>query len=78
MKNEISALDLYYLEKELQEIVGGRIDKIYQEKRSFLITMHVRGKGKFMLKINPNNLYLTEDKEEFPSTPPGYCTLLRI
>ncbi|MFC2136145.1 NFACT family protein, partial [Bacteroidota bacterium] len=77
MKEEISSLELHYLVKEFQDIINGRVDKIYQDGRSFLITMHVRGKGRRLLKIDSNIIYLTEHKEEFAETPPGYCAFLR-
>lgn len=77
MQEEITSLELLYLTKELQDIIGGRIDKIYQNDREFLLTMHVRSKGRKRLKIIPNAIYLTEYKEEFPETPPGFCKFLR-
>ncbi|NQU98301.1 fibronectin/fibrinogen-binding protein [Candidatus Woesearchaeota archaeon] len=77
MKEEITSLELIYLVKELQELIEGRIDKVYQRDREFLLTMHVRAKGKKFLKICPNAIYLTEHKEEFPETPPGFCKFLR-
>lgn len=77
MKEEISSLELYYAVKEFQDIIGGRIDKIYQYKRDFTLTMHVSGKGRKLLKITPNIVYLTNYKEEFPSEPPGFCKFLR-
>ncbi len=76
MKEEISALELFYLTKELQTIIGGRLDKIYQQDRSFLITMHVPSKGKFMLKIMPNTIYLTNYKGDFPPIG-GFTMFLR-
>ncbi|MFH1770922.1 MAG: NFACT family protein [archaeon] len=77
MQTEISSLELFHMTKELVDVVGGRIDKIYQKDREFLFTMHVRGKGRKMLKIMPNAIYLTEYKEEFSETPPGFCKFLR-
>lgn len=78
MKEEISSIELSYLVQELQEIVGGRIDKIYQKEKNFLITMHVPRKGRKMLKITlPGKIYLTEHKETFPDTPSGFSIFLR-
>lgn len=77
MQGEISSLELFYMVKELNDLVGGRIDKVYQKDREFLFTMHVRSRGRKMLKIMPNAVYLTEYKEEFPKTPHGFCTFLR-
>ena len=77
MKEEITSLELKYATIELQELIGGRIDKIYQLDREFLLTMHVRVKGRKRLKIMSNAVYLTDYKEEFPETPPGFCAFLR-
>lgn len=77
MQTEISSLDIVYMTRELQDLVNGRIDKVYQKDREFLFTMHVRGKGRKMLRIMPNAIYLTEYKEKFPETLPGFCKFLR-
>jgi predicted ribosome quality control (RQC) complex YloA/Tae2 family protein len=81
MREEITSLDLHYLLQELQVLIGGKVDKIYEKadnKKEFMIRFHVSQIGKKQLKILvPNYLYLTEYKEEFPQTPPGYCAFLR-
>ncbi|MBC8501433.1 MAG: NFACT family protein [DPANN group archaeon] len=77
MREEISSLELFYIVKEFQEFIGGRIDKVYQKNREFLFTMYVSGKGKKLLKVMPNMTYLSDYKEEFPSVPPGFCKFLR-
>ncbi|MFH1505505.1 MAG: NFACT family protein [archaeon] len=81
MKTETTALDLHFIVKELQLLLGGKVDKIYQQredKKSFMFRFHVPSKGKQQLKLLvPNYLYLTEFREHFPDTPPGYCMFLR-
>ncbi len=78
MKKEISALDLYYLVKEFQVLIDGKINQVYQNADEFLFQFHVPSTGKKMLKISlPSLIYLTNYKEEFPDTPPGYCQFLR-
>jgi len=81
MKTELTSLDLYYLVKEFQDLVGARIDKIYEQeedKGEFLFIFHKSGVGKTMLRINlPGLAYLTEYKQIFPDTPPGFCMFLR-
>ena len=81
MKSELTSLDLYYLVKEFQDLVGARIDKIYEQeedKNEFLFIFHKSGVGKMMLRIKlPELAYLTDYKQTFPDTPPGYCMFLR-
>lgn len=81
MKQEITSLELHYLVKELQQLVGARIDKIFEQsddKREFLFVFHKTGAGKSMLRIKlPGIVYLTESKQAFPDTPPGFCVFLR-
>ncbi|MBN2459945.1 NFACT family protein [Candidatus Woesearchaeota archaeon] len=81
MKTELTSLDLHYLVKEFQELVGARVDKFYEQsedKKEFLFVFHKSGAGKLMLRIHlPNIAYLTEYKQVFPETPPGFCVFLR-
>ena len=66
MKQELSSLDLYYLIKEFQIMIGGKIDKVFQKDQVFLIQMHLPGKGKKYLRISlPSLIYLSEYKETF-------------
>ena len=81
MKTELTSLDLYYLIKEFQEMVGARIDKVYEQdddKDEFLFAFHKSGVGKMMLRFNlPGVVYLTDYKQVFPESPPGFCVFLR-
>ncbi|KYK24386.1 hypothetical protein AYK26_06825 [Euryarchaeota archaeon SM23-78] len=81
MKSELTSLDLYYLVREFQALVGARIDKVYEQdtdKNEFLFIFHKSGVGKLMLRFNlPGIVYLTEYKQVFPDTPPGFCVFLR-
>lgn len=81
MKSEITSLDLHYLIRELQKLVGARIDKVFEQaddRKEFLFVFHKTGAGKSMLRIKlPGLVYLTESKQVFPETPPGFCMFLR-
>lgn len=81
MKTETTSLDLHFIVKELQLLVGGKVDKLYEQKedrKSFMFRFHVPGLGKQQLKLMvPNFVYLTDFKEQFPDVPPGYCMFLR-
>lgn len=70
------------LVRELErELLGGRIDKIYQPE-SDEIVLNVRSLGKMkhlLLSANPSHarFQLTETKTETPLTPPGFCMACR-
>jgi len=80
MKSEISALDLFYISKELQILKDAKIEKIFHNKNfknELLIRFYVKDKGKTFLKINtPKKIYLTEYKEE-TEIPSGFAMFLR-
>jgi predicted ribosome quality control (RQC) complex YloA/Tae2 family protein len=68
--------------KELKEnIVGGRIDKIYQpEKDEIMINIHHIGTNfRLVLSASSNNprIYLTKITKKNPDSPPMFCMLLR-
>jgi len=76
MRTELTSLDLYYLVKEFQVLVGARIDKIYEQeedRNEFLFVFHKSSIGKYMLRFKlPRFVYLTDYKQAFPSSPPGF------
>ncbi|MBW3014484.1 NFACT family protein [Candidatus Woesearchaeota archaeon] len=78
MKNSITGLELHYLVKELQALKDARLDKVYQsEKKELLMSFHVTGKGKHLLKIMAGSyLYLTEYKD-VAQEPTSFCMFLR-
>ena len=68
--------------KELNKtILGGRIDKIYQqEKDEILINIHNKAESsRLVLSASSNNprLYLTKYSKKNPPAPPMFCMLLR-
>jgi len=75
---QFSALDYFYLLKELQVLAGARIDQIYHpSKKELIIQFYVPTKGKKILKIIPGKiLYLTESKQEH-GQPSSFCLFLR-
>ncbi len=79
MKSSMTALDIFYLVKELQELVGGKVDKIYQvSKRELEFRFYVPNKGKKVLLIKlPDFMYLSEYKQLHPENPFNFCIFLR-
>ncbi|MBI5391091.1 NFACT family protein [Candidatus Woesearchaeota archaeon] len=78
MKTQLSALDLFYLTKELQQLVEGKIDKIYQpEKEEFLIQIYARETGKVILRIKLPGIVVIELEKSPTEAPSGFCMQLR-
>lgn len=78
MKSQISSLELFYLVRELQQLVDGKVDKIYHPSRDELIfTIHTPGTGKKILRILAGKcMYLTEFREP-AEEPTNFCVFLR-
>ena len=72
MKN-MSSLDIYAISKELQGIVGNRVDNIYLDSSDALFLFKFKGKGQYkdpFLLIEPGiRLHLTEVKYQTPERP---------
>lgn len=62
-------------------LLGGRIDKIYQQENDeILISIYNKGKiYKLLISASSNNprIYLTNFSKKNPDTPPVFCMLLR-
>lgn len=76
MKTQISAFELKYLVEELQQLVEGRINQIYQPKGLYF-QIHKTNTGKFLLRVEPNAAWLTKEKPAMPQKQPGLCQALR-
>lgn len=72
---------LYAVKQELDILIGGRIDKIYQPSREeIIISMRTR-QGGFKLLISASassaRIHITQMSVDNPMTPPMFCMLLR-
>ena len=77
MKKELSSIDLSYVLKELDVLINSRVDKVFNiGKKEVLIQFYVSGRGKYILRILPNFIYLTSSKK-IAETPSGFCMFLR-
>jgi predicted ribosome quality control (RQC) complex YloA/Tae2 family protein len=79
MKSDLSSLELHYLLKELQELVGAKLEQLYQPgKEEFLFQLHVPSAGKQLLRVIIGKfIYLASSKSEMPESPPSFCLYLR-
>ncbi len=78
MKNQLASLEVAAIIKELQFLIGGKIDKIFQPvSNELLLQLHVSNHGKQLLKIIAGKaIYLTKHKTN-AEKPPGFCMYLR-
>ncbi len=76
---EISAIDLRFLVKELEGLIGGFIRKIYHSPASekLAFEVFVPQKGGMHLAVFPSWVSLEKEKGSFPEKPTGFCMLLR-
>ena len=75
---KLSSFDMVFLTRELQFLVGAKVEKIFQDKDVFMFSFHVPSVGKQLLYISlPDVLCLSSFKPVFPERPPGMCMQLR-
>lgn len=78
MKQNIAALELHYIIKELQFLVGGKLDNIYHpNKKELILVFHVPSTGKQVLRIVAGKVvYLTDYKPKSEGAS-SFCVYLR-
>lgn len=81
MKRGLAALEVLYVVKEMQFLLGAKLEKIFEQPKpvdDFLFTLHLPGKGKqFVFVSLPKLLCLSSFKQVFPDIPPHFCMQLR-
>ena len=77
MKTQLSSLELKYVVEELKVLIDSKVDSILNpEKHELLIQFFVSGKGKKVLRILPNFIYLSSEKKKQEKAS-GFCMSLR-
>lgn len=74
---QLSSLDIRVLVKELQSVVGGRIQKVYHEGRTVFLNLHVPGKGTANIVAGEGRLFSTKYRLKHAQTPSNFCMFLR-
>jgi predicted ribosome quality control (RQC) complex YloA/Tae2 family protein len=72
---ELATLDYLYLVREWQDLVGGRIQKIYMKDR--MLILQVYQKQNYSWLFTDDESFLTTAKIKFPDNPKGYTMFLR-
>ncbi|WP_297065701.1 ribosome rescue protein RqcH [Thermococcus sp.] len=77
MKEEMSSVDIRYVVRELQWLVGSRIDKVYHDGDEIRIKLRTKeGRADLILQAG-KRFHLTSYVKEAPKQPSGFTMLLR-
>ncbi len=77
MRSELSSLDLKFLANELRALVGGIIQKAWQEGRQLRFEIFLPSKGTFELLFQPGAIFITEYRRQAPESPDAFAMALR-
>lgn len=70
----LSSFELYYIVNELKPLVDSKVDKIYQENDTLILSLYKS--DKFLLKITSSAVYLTNSRLDVEK-PQRFALLLR-
>ncbi len=79
MKESLSSVDIAVIVKELQQLVGARVEKVYQiGKEEIRLKLHKSNVGSFDLIIEAGRrIHLTKYRREAPRMPSNFAMFLR-
>ncbi|HLE46074.1 MAG TPA: ribosome rescue protein RqcH [Thermoplasmata archaeon] len=77
MKDALTSFDLRALVAEWQPLVGGYVDKVYQERDEVILRLNVPGAGRRELYCKAGKWLVLLETEEKPETPPAFAMALR-
>jgi predicted ribosome quality control (RQC) complex YloA/Tae2 family protein len=77
MKKEMTSFDVRAVVRELQFLVGGFLDKIYQEGEDFYLKFHVPGAGRREAYHQVGRWLALARPEEKPEVPEPFASALR-
>ena len=77
MKEEMSSVDIRYIVRELQSLVGSRVDKVYHDGDEIRIKLRTKeGRADLILQAG-RRFHLTSYVKEAPKSPSSFTMLLR-
>lgn len=77
LKTELSSLEIRVLTDELKCLIGGRIQKVFQENKTVQLLMHVPGLGTKTLIIGNGKIFLTKYRLKHSQVPTSFAMYLR-
>jgi predicted ribosome quality control (RQC) complex YloA/Tae2 family protein len=77
MAISLSSFDVYFLVKELQFLLDSKIDQVYGDEKSAILSLHRSDLGKLFLIIKDELMYFTKDKPPQNENLSFFCSQLR-
>ncbi|MBI2140026.1 NFACT family protein [Candidatus Woesearchaeota archaeon] len=78
MKKSLASIEIRQIVKELQSLIGSKLDTIYHPKEGELyLLFHITGEGKKILKIISGKFFYITSSRPIAGEPSGFCLLLR-
>lgn len=77
MKSEMASLDVAFALREMQDAVGARVEKVFQEESQVHLALHISGKGSRTLVAGPGMFFLSERTPLHADTPTSFAMHLR-
>lgn len=74
---DMASLDVLFAVNELRALIGGQVQKIYQDGKAIRLMIFVPEKGSFELYFEPGKIFITEYKRKAPEIPAPFCMALR-
>lgn len=78
MRETVSSMDLHYMIREFQDLIGSRVDKIYHRKDELVIQLYsAKTKKSFLFFKLPSTIMLSSKKPDSDDSAGGFCMFLR-
>ena len=77
MKKNLSSLEINYLLREMDTLIGSKVDKIYNIRNEIILVLHVPNTGKTIMRIVPGKFLFNGNTRESSEEPSSFCMLLR-
>ena len=74
---DMAALDMFFDVTELRNLIGGQIQKVYQNGKAVWLEIYVPGKGSFTLYTEPGKIFITEYKRTAPEQAESFAMFCR-
>jgi predicted ribosome quality control (RQC) complex YloA/Tae2 family protein len=73
----MTSLDVFFAVTELRNLIGGQIQKVYQQCKAVWLEVYVPAKGSFTLRFEPGKLFITDYRRAAPEQPEGFAMFCR-
>ena len=74
---DMASLDVFFAVVELRNLVGGQIQKVYQQGKAVWFEIFVPAKGAFTLRFEPGKLFITDYRRAAPEMPESFAMFCR-